>query len=182
MNKHPPSPIPDPQSQVSNPQSLIPNPSQVLVIGIGNEFRQDDGVGVAVARAIRAAALPGVEVCERSGEGTALVAMWSDRPLVYVIDAISAGAPIGTIHRFEIPARDPGGTQLPTNSFRGTSHQIGLGEAIELGRVLGQLPARLVVYGIEGGAFGEGVGLSRGVEQAVVGVVGSICSDLIPSP
>lgn len=145
-----------------------------LVIGIGNEYRRDDGVGIAVARALRAASLPGVEVCEQSGEGTALVASWSDRSLVYVIDAVSSGAPAGTVHRFDATTKTLGRI---TRIFRGTSHQIGLGEAVELGRVLGQLPARLIIYGIESTAFGDGVGLSAPVAQAVDEVVARIAAD-----
>ena len=69
----------------------------VLVIGIGNEFRRDDGAGVAVARSIKALAPPGVEVYERCGEGTDLIASWCGRPLVFVVDAVSSGEPVGTV-------------------------------------------------------------------------------------
>ena len=145
-----------------------------LIIGVGNAFRRDDGVGIAVARALRAAALPGLEVCEQSGEGTALIGLWRDRPLVYVIDAVSSGARVGTIHRFDATAEELGPV---TRIFRGTSHQIGLGEAVELGRVLGQLPARLIIYGIESTAFGDGVGLSPAVAGAVGEVVDRITAE-----
>ena len=163
-----------------NPQSRIPNPDRVLVIGIGNEFRRDDGVGIAVARGIRALDAPGIEVCERCGEGTGLVALWTGRSVVYVIDAVSSGAPVGTIHRFEIVPGEatPSVPVLPpAHVFRGTSHQIGLGEAIELGRLLGQLPSRLVVFGVESEEFRDGVGLSPAVEQATAAVVSRITSE-----
>jgi len=159
-----------------NPQSPTPNPSQVLVIGIGNQFRRDDGVGIAVARTVRALRLPGVEVHERCGEGTDLIALWCDRSLVFVIDATSSGAPVGTVHRFELAAGQDGGGP-PAQIFRGTSHKIGLGEAIELGKLLGQLPSQLVIYGIESAEFRDGVGLSPLVEQAAAEVVARIAAD-----
>ena len=149
----------------------------MLVIGIGNEFRRDDGVGIAVARALKALDLPGVDVRERGGEGTDLIALWRDHPLVFVVDATSSGAPVGTIHRFAIAAGDEAEMAPPAHIFRGTSHQIGLGEAIALGGLLGQFPSRLIVYGIESVDFCEGVGLSSPVEQAAVDVVARIAVD-----
>ncbi|MCX6539525.1 MAG: hydrogenase maturation protease [Acidobacteria bacterium] len=166
-----------PDSRLPTPEPRTPNPGQVLVIGIGNEFRRDDGVGIAVARSIRALALPGVEVYERCGEGTDLIASWCDRPFVFVIDAVSSGAPVGTVHRFELAGGQAVVPIPPARVFRGTSHQIGLGEAIELGRLLGQLPSRLVVYGIESAEFRDGVGLSTLVEQAAAEVVARVTAD-----
>lgn len=162
----------------------------MLVIGIGNRFRRDDGAGIAVAGKIKALKLPGVEVQERCGEGTDLIASWCDHALVFVIDAVCSGAPAGTVHRFEVaaglaaaPVRrepiepSPATEGPPARIFRGTSHTIGLGEAIELGKVLGQLPSRLVIYGIEGAEFRDGVGLSTAVEQAAADVVARITTE-----
>ena len=50
---------------------------------------------------------------------------------------------------------------------RGSTHALGVAEAIELGRALGRLPRRLLVFGIEGGSFDAGAGLSPEVERAV---------------
>jgi Ni,Fe-hydrogenase maturation factor len=44
-----------------------------LVIGIGNADRGYDAVGVAVARRVRSAALPGVTVAELEGDQFALL-------------------------------------------------------------------------------------------------------------
>jgi hydrogenase maturation protease len=134
-----------------------------------------------VARAVRALALPGVHVVERSGEGTDLIATWSDADVAIVIDAASAGAPPGTIHRFDVVEGSPGALP-PAQVFRGTSHQIGLGEGIALGRVLGMLPRRLIVYGIEGQTFGDGVDLCEAVARAVEGVVTRIRQDCAGVP
>lgn len=162
----------------------------MLVIGIGNQFRHDDGAGVAVARKINTLKLPGVEVQERCGEGTDLIASWCDRALVFVIDAVSSGAQAGNVRRFELAAGQaaapvrreplqpsPTTDGPPARIFRGTSHTIGLGEAIELGKVLGQLPSRLVIYGIEGAEFSDGVGLSAQVERAATDVVARITTE-----
>jgi len=144
------------------------------VIGIGNEYRRDDGVGIAVARAVKALAPAGVDVMERCGEGTDLIASWCDRGFVVAIDAVRSGAPAGTLYRFDLATDLP-----PASVFRGTSHQIGLGEAIALGRVLGQLPSTLIVYGIESESFGDGVGLSVAVEPAVAEVASRVVAECV---
>jgi hydrogenase maturation protease len=52
-----------------------------------------------------------------------------------------------------------------------SSHAFNLAEAIELGRALGRLPPRLVIYGIEGACFEHGAAPSAAVRTAAV-VVG----------
>ena len=147
-----------------------------MVIGIGNEYRHDDGVGIAVARAVRSHVPDGVTVYERGGEGTDLIATWSGADLAIVIDAVSSGEPAGTIHRYLVDAASA--DSLPTaHVFRGTSHQIGLGEGIALGKLLGMLPTRMIVYGVEGETYGDGVALSPAVQGAVGDVVSRILVD-----
>ncbi len=55
-----------------------------------------------------------------------------------------------------------------------SSHGLGLADAYELGRSLGRLPGRLIIAGVEGEDFSQGVGLSPRVEAAVPGLVGHI--------
>ena len=66
--------------------------SSILVIGIGNEFRSDDGAGIVVARAIEGKKLPGVTVIEQSGEGAALMDILNEADNVYLVDAVSSGS------------------------------------------------------------------------------------------
>jgi hypothetical protein len=53
-------------------------------------------------------------------------------------------------------------------------------EAIELARALGQLPPRLIVYGVEGADFTAGEGLSLDVEKAAQAVVRLVLDDVAP--
>jgi hydrogenase maturation protease len=115
-----------------------------------------------VARRIRDGAPEGVRVIEREGEPIDLLDDWSEVDEAIVVDAVSSGASPGTVHRL-----DAANTPLPTALFRGSTHALGLAEAVELGRALGRLPRRLVVYGIEGERFGAGRGLTRAVERGV---------------
>ena len=55
-----------------------------------------------------------------------------------------------------------------------STHAVGLAEAIELARTLGRLPARLVVYGIEGERFEAGTGLTPAVSAALAAVAAAV--------
>jgi len=147
--------------------------SKTLVIGVGNAFRGDDGVGLIVAQQLRALALDGVVVLGQSGEGTALVEVWGDAAQVIVVDAVSSGSEPGIIHRYEAT-----GQPLPALFSGGSTHAFGLAEAIELARSLDRLPDQLVVYGVEGKAFELGTGLSPVVEAAAGSLVELISREL----
>jgi len=56
---------------------------------------------------------------------------------------------------------------MPAATAAASSHGMGLGEAVELARVLGRLPERLVVYAVEGEDVSVGRGLSAPVRTAV---------------
>ena len=146
---------------------------KTLVIGVGNAFRGDDGLGLIVAQRLRELALPGVTVLEQSGEGAALVESWEDAGRVIVVDAVSSGGEPGTIHRFEAA-----GQPLPALFSGGSSHAFGLAEAVELARQLNRLPPSLVIYGIEGKSFDLATGLSPEVEAAAKNVLDQIYQQL----
>ena len=134
----------------------------ISIIGLGNELRRDDGVGIWVARRVAAADWDGASaVVLNNGDSTAILAALQDAHVAYVIDAASATAEPGTIVRLD-PMRRP--LTLYARTF--SSHGLGLAEAIELGRALGMLPERLIVYGIVGADFSPGEGLSPEVERA----------------
>jgi hydrogenase maturation protease len=125
------------------------------VIGVGNEWRSDDGAGLEVARRVGGRLL--------GGEPIGLVEALDGADEVAIVDAVFSGAPPGTVHEFEA-GTDP----LPVALFGPSStHALGLAEAIEIARSLGRLPARVRVLGIEGARFDYGRGLSPEVEEAV---------------
>jgi hydrogenase maturation protease len=135
---------------------------KTLVIGVGNEFRGDDGAGLVVARGLRALAHPNVTVLEQRGEGAALLEAWGGAGRVIVVDAVSSGNKPGTIHRLEV-----GDQPLPAHFSGRSTHAFGLAEAVELARQLDRLPASLTIYGIEGKSYDLATGLSPEVKIAV---------------
>jgi hydrogenase maturation protease len=146
---------------------------RVLVLGVGNPDRGDDAAGRAVARAIRGALPAAVEVAEAEGEATAVLARLEGASAAYLVDACASGAAAGAVHRFDV-SRAP----LPQGAFGASTHGFGLHEAIELARVLGQLPARCVVYAIEGAGFEIGAPLSAMARAGVAEAVRELTAEL----
>ncbi len=147
--------------------------SPVLVIGIGNEYRSDDAVGLIVVRSLKAERLPATVCLENDGDGTSLMETWKDAGKVILIDVTSSQAPPGTIYRFDALA-----SPLPATCSFPSTHTFSVAEAILMGQALDQLPASLIVYGIEGKNFSAGTSLSPEVENAVGEVVARITREI----
>jgi hydrogenase maturation protease len=143
--------------------------SHWLLIGIGNEYRSDDRIGLMIARDIRERHHLSVRVKEESGEGAALMESWKGYENVLIADAVSSGAKPGTI--FII---DAGKEIVPAKFFHYSTHTFSVAEAIELARELKILPPRVLVYGIEGTNFSAGVSISHVVQESAKHVVEQI--------
>jgi hydrogenase maturation protease len=156
------------------PASALPRPPRVLVIGVGNASRGDDAVGLVVVRHLRENPLDGVTIVPTTGDGTMLLALWQDADAVVLVDAVCTGARPGTLQRFEVGSRP-----LPAMFSRVSTHAFGVAEAIELARVLHQLPSLLVIYGVEGASFEIGTDLSAQVAAVVPQVVAQVRQEIL---
>jgi hydrogenase maturation protease len=144
------------------------------VIGVGNAFRTDDAVGLAVTRTLAGTLPDDVDVLEREGEPTSLIDAWEDADAVWLVDAVSSDSVPGTISRIDGAAQT-----VPPGFARSSTHHFGLPEAVELARAIGRLPARLIIYGIEGANFAAGETLSPDVRAAVDPVADAIRAEVL---
>ena len=140
----------------------------MIVIGLGNEFRRDDAVGLIAARRLRE---NGFAAEEFEGDVASLIDRWKGADGLILMDAVRSGAIPGTLHRLDVSA-----SPLPRELFRSSTHALGLAEAIELSRTLGTLPARVFVFGVEARDFTAGVGLSPEVEGVLPVLVEEVVS------
>jgi hydrogenase maturation protease len=144
---------------------------RVVVAGLGNEYRRDDGAGPRVACAVAARA-PGVVDVGPVAEPLDLLGRWDAADLAIVIDAIRSGVLPGTVRVVDLTAVS-GGDDSATST-----HGIGLRGVLRLAQAVGDAPRQVVVVGIEGDEFGQGTGLSPAVEAAVESAVRTV-QDLI---
>ncbi len=147
--------------------------ADILVIGIGNAYRGDDAAGLVVAQRIRDRTAKHFSVCEHTGDGASLMELWTGVDLVIVIDAMRSGAEPGMVIRFDATLRP-----LPAAIFHNSSHTFSLPEAIELSRVLKQLPGHLIVYGVEARDFEAGANLSPVIDSALETVVQRVWQEI----
>ena len=155
---------------------MIPPPARVVVAGLGNEYRRDDGAGPLIAE----------RAVTRAGRGSVvgpfadpldLLGEWDGADLAVVVDAVRSGQVPGTLTTIELvdsPDGDLPGGHLGASS----THGIGLAGVLRLARAVARAPGRVVVVGIEGGDFSQGTGLSPEVEAAVPSAVRKVV-DLI---
>jgi hydrogenase maturation protease len=131
----------------------------VVVAGIGNEHRRDDGVGPAVAARV-ATLVPRAQAVGPVTDPLELLGLWDGADLAVVIDASRSGTEPGTVGVFDMGA----GASRPAGT---STHGLGVDVALRLTAALGRGPRRVVVVGVEGDTFGTGVGLSAPVAAAV---------------
>lgn len=149
--------------------SVAKKEARVLVIGVGNDFRGDDAVGLAVARRLQEQDVDGIAVVEARGEAASLIDAWDGTDAVILIDAVYSGSVPGMLHRLSRRA-----LTRSADLFHRSTHAVSISDAIELAGAMKRLPKRLIVVGIEGEDFRAGYGLSRKVEAAVSSAVGTV--------
>ena len=143
------------------------------LIGVGNDFRGDDGLGLLMAREIASRDLRRVKVVEANGDGASLMRMWQGIDHLLLVDAMKLGFPPGSIHRI-----DASENKIPVNFFTYSSHAFGVGQAIEMARQLHQLPRSVIIYGMEGERFDFCTGLSGPLAKNFPMLIRMVMSEL----
>lgn len=145
---------------------------RAVVIGVGNEYRHDDGIGPIVAKRIEKLGLPGVSVELCDGEPTGLLDVWAGADLAVVVDAVlcDPSSP-GRVWHTTVDA-------LRGLTHAASSHALGIPDAVPLARLLDRVPAELVVLAVEAQRLDLGVGLSAPVAAAVPDVVAAVLTEL----
>ncbi len=137
----------------------------VLVAGIGNVFRGDDGFGVEVARRMAGARMP---------EGTAVVdvgvssvhlafdLLSASYDMLVLVDAVSRGGAPGTLYVLDVD-ESPRLAPEPVSD----AHGLTPGAVLAAVRALGGAPPKTRVVGCEPASVDEGMVLSEPVVRAV---------------
>ena len=146
---------------------------QAVVIGVGNEFRRDDGAGPAVVARLRGRLPEGAALVVSDGEPARMIEAWEGMPLAVVVDAVRAQPAVpGRLHRLVL---DQAATD-PLSSV--SSHGLGLEDAIGLAQALGRMPDRLIVHAVEAADLTQGAGLTPAVAAVIDALATAVLRDL----
>lgn len=145
---------------------------RAVVIGVGNLYRRDDGIGQALVAAVGELQLPGVVLTVSDGEPSQLLDAWSGADLAVVVDAVLCDPPEpGRIHRTTLGSAAPG-------SATASTHGLGIPDAVRLAEALNRAPQRLVVFAVEAADIGFGLGLSPAVAASLPELTRAVHAEL----
>lgn len=162
---------------------IWPAPAPV-VIGVGNILLRDEGVGVAVARQLAAAALAEgmesplahVRIVDGGTLGLDLLDIVRTTDHLILIDAVDVGAAPGSV----VVLRGP---EVQGTLYGHVSpHQVGVGDLIAVADLSGTLPREVVLIGIQPGAIEVGLDLTPPVSAAVQVAADLVREELIMVP
>lgn len=155
----------------------------IKILGLGQFLRGDDEAGLDIVRrwaAENQAKFPAgqIEVEILESPGVNLLGAIAGLDAAVLVDAVQSGAPAGTIHKLsenDLAAFADGS---------GSVHGWGAAETLSLGRQLAaeDLPALIIVIGVEGVQFSPGEGLSPAVRAAIpeaVSLINKIVRELL---
>lgn len=146
---------------------------QCFVIGVGNPYMGDDGVGIEVARELRKRVLgEGVRVLERQILDLSLLNLSKEASRLILIDALKSGRPAGTVTRFSATEEGSPMLQVPV------SHELMLYDLVEMARQSGILGCPITVVGVEPASCNLGEGLSQPVADALPAAVAEVVAEL----
>ncbi len=149
----------------------------ILIAGIGNIYRRDDGIGILVARAIK----DRINTKTKSGISVDIVEMNDPSSLidilhsydkVIIIDAVMGNSMdrVGTIHTLGYKdIIDNNGDDVVTST-----HTIDLRELVMLIGMIYNDDKGLILIGIEGYDFGIGEVLSHELKYRMDGIVSAV--------
>jgi hydrogenase maturation protease len=137
---------------------------RVLVAGIGNLFRTDDGFGPEVARRLSGLPWPdGVRVVDYGVRGLHLAYDLLDAwDVLIVVDALPDRGDVGTVALMDIAAEHPRGSAQVDAHGMDPATVLATVEALG-----GQLPPRTLLVGCQVTETGDGMGLTPPIDAAV---------------
>lgn len=127
-----------------------PNKARILVAGIGNILRGDDGFGIEVVRRLqRRPDLPqNVKVQEFGIAGIGLVQeLLEGYDMLIIIDVIDGRGPAGTLYLLEPDT--PETAEFLESGMTSDPHQTGPSNVLMLAKALNVLPSRVFIIGCQ---------------------------------
>lgn len=137
--------------------------AETLILGLGNTIMSDDGIGPLVIERVRQDIVlpPGVTLLDGGTLGLDLLPHLEQVERLIILDAVETGQPAGTCVRLE-------GDQVPMAlETKLSPHQMGMKDLLAVAQLMGQLPAEIILLGVQPQVLEMGTELSPPVAAAV---------------
>lgn len=146
--------------------------AEIIIVGLGNPYRGDDAAGWAVIDTLAAKIGSAIKLVKQQGDIAELMDFFSHYKSVYLIDAGSWDAPIGSWQRIDVLIQP-----ILEEDAQTSTHGFGASQAISLAKNLDQLPSRLILYAINGNAYHISNELSEPVAKGIAMVAEALLNE-----
>jgi len=146
---------------------------RAVVIGLGNLYMKDDGLGIRAAEKLKKKDLgEGVSIQACSEVDLTLIEKMQGVSKVIVVDAVRGGKEPGAVSKYTITPRKSDISELPS------LHSLALSDVLDLAVSSGILACPVVIIGVEPKDDSLGIGMSPEVESALPKVIDAIIKEL----
>ena len=157
-----------------NKATAADTPSTVVVLGLGNVLRSDEGLGIHALHRLRERFLlpERVHLVDGGTLGLELLSYLEDADRVLALDAALADGPPGTLLRLA-------GAEIPAFfGMRTSPHEIALPDLLAVARLRGTAPDEVVVLGMQPEALDLGWEVSPAVAAGLNGLADAAAAEL----
>lgn len=144
-----------------------------VVIGLGNLYMTDDGLGLRVAEELKKMNLEeSVSVQVYPEMDLAVIGTLQDASKVIIVDAVKGGKQPGTISKYKFTPRKEEIVELPS------LHSMKLSDLLDIAMSSGTLTCPVILLGVEPKDDSPGTELSPEIESALPKVIEAVIREL----
>lgn len=145
---------------------LILGMRRILIAGVGDKLRRDDGFGSRVVEELSKLSLPrGIELRDYGLRSLDLLQDIEEFDCVILVDVVDGGGRAGELYVFEPSIDDLDEEEIFKSIL--SLHEVKLTEVFALGKALKVLPKKVIIVGCQPKDLSIGLGLTKEVEESV---------------
>lgn len=146
--------------------------NNIIVVGIGNPYRGDDGAGFAVIDGLEKSLSSSVKLLKLRGDIAELIDIFANYQTVYLVDACRSNEEQEDWRRLDVQKES-----IKDENPQTSTHGFGITQAISLAKNLDKLPDKLILYAINGNQYSISDVISPSVYASVNSVIKAILNE-----
>ena len=152
-----------------------PAKPHIIVLGIGNTLRRDDGTGIRVIQEFwKKEEKSGISFVDGGTSPDLLSLLDPNIEKLVIVDALRGGKVPGYIYRLEMDESHI--SEQATESL----HGLGVLDGLKMMKMLGTQPRKVVLIGLEPSDTSHGLQLSPLIESRLPDLIGAVENEIKP--